>query len=396
MRIRWRLRMAAAQREVWTGAELRRLLADRAGLELSSASISALLTKQPSQVKLETLAALCTALDCTPNDLFEVGTTPVSKPASPPGTREPSTPGDGDGRRRAGPDPATVLSAVTATPATTCPACGRIARLYAKGTCRPCYEQVHKRVCQQCGRLAKHQGFGLCKRCRAHLPDRMGTCAACGRSARLYLKGRCRPCYERGRYRPCQQCGRHRRHGGFGLCQVRYGRDPARVATWTARRLARLGTNAPAWLADLTADLTGRGHPSRTIKHLRTVERALLGGAASPAEVVVALRAMPNTQSEHPTTSVSAGQRPSDPFARPPRQGPPRWISCSTAMTGRQWACAGSDHGGVGPDLRRLVRLRQRLRLKRSNCPAPGRGIAPRSSQSNESSMSPAGTPLLG
>ena len=68
MNVRWKLRMAAAQREVWTGAELRRLLAERAGLELSSASVSALLTKQPAQVKLSTLAALCTALDCTPND----------------------------------------------------------------------------------------------------------------------------------------------------------------------------------------------------------------------------------------------------------------------------------------------------------------------------------------
>ncbi|MCM3810893.1 hypothetical protein ND808_34475 [Streptomyces sp. DR7-3] len=35
MKIRWRLRMAAAQREVWTGTELRRLLAEKAGLELS-------------------------------------------------------------------------------------------------------------------------------------------------------------------------------------------------------------------------------------------------------------------------------------------------------------------------------------------------------------------------
>ncbi len=55
MKIKWRLRMAAAQREVWTGAQLRRLLAERAGLQLSSASVSALLTKQPAQVKLETL-----------------------------------------------------------------------------------------------------------------------------------------------------------------------------------------------------------------------------------------------------------------------------------------------------------------------------------------------------
>jgi len=83
MRIGWKLRMAAAQREVWTGAQLRRLLAEKAGLELSSASVSALLTKDPNQIKLSTLIALCTALDCTPNDLFDIDTTPVERPAEP-------------------------------------------------------------------------------------------------------------------------------------------------------------------------------------------------------------------------------------------------------------------------------------------------------------------------
>jgi DNA-binding Xre family transcriptional regulator len=86
MNLRWRLRTAAAQREVWTGAQLRRLLAERAGVSLSPASVSALMTKQPSQVKLETLGALCTALDYTPNDLLEVDTTPVEakpKPVKP-------------------------------------------------------------------------------------------------------------------------------------------------------------------------------------------------------------------------------------------------------------------------------------------------------------------------
>ena len=72
MKATWRLRMAAAERGVWTGADLRRLLEERAGLKLSAASISALMTKQPSQVRLSTLAALCTALDCTPNDLIDV------------------------------------------------------------------------------------------------------------------------------------------------------------------------------------------------------------------------------------------------------------------------------------------------------------------------------------
>ena len=89
MEIKWRLRMAAAQREVWTGAQLRRLLAERAGLELSSASVSALFGGQPAQVKLSTLAALCTALQCTPDDLFEVDTTPAERPAAPPAARPP-------------------------------------------------------------------------------------------------------------------------------------------------------------------------------------------------------------------------------------------------------------------------------------------------------------------
>jgi DNA-binding Xre family transcriptional regulator len=90
--VTWRLRMAAAQREVWTGAQLRRLLAERAGLRLSSASVSVLMTKQPAQLKLSTLAALCTALECTPNDLLEVDTTPVAaQPARPPQPARPVT-----------------------------------------------------------------------------------------------------------------------------------------------------------------------------------------------------------------------------------------------------------------------------------------------------------------
>lgn len=88
MDVRWTLRMAAAKREVWTGAELRRLLRERAGLELSAASVSALLTKTPKQLKLSTLAALCTALDCQPGELIEVDTTPVAPAGQPRRKRE--------------------------------------------------------------------------------------------------------------------------------------------------------------------------------------------------------------------------------------------------------------------------------------------------------------------
>lgn len=50
---------------------------------MSSASVSALFSEEPFQVKMSTLIALCTALDCTPNDLFEVDTTPVELPSAP-------------------------------------------------------------------------------------------------------------------------------------------------------------------------------------------------------------------------------------------------------------------------------------------------------------------------
>lgn len=47
-----------------------RLLKEKAGYELSAPSISALLNGQPKQMKTDTLDALCTALDCTPGDLW--------------------------------------------------------------------------------------------------------------------------------------------------------------------------------------------------------------------------------------------------------------------------------------------------------------------------------------
>jgi putative transcriptional regulator len=79
--------MAAAERGVWSGADLRRLLAERAGLRLSPASISDLMSKQPSQVRLSTLGALCVALDCTPNDLIVLaGDDEPAAPDGPPTT----------------------------------------------------------------------------------------------------------------------------------------------------------------------------------------------------------------------------------------------------------------------------------------------------------------------
>ena len=71
-KMRWRLRMVAAEHGIWSGTELQRVLATKANFKLSSPSISVLLTKQPRELKLTTLTALCVALDCTPNDLLQL------------------------------------------------------------------------------------------------------------------------------------------------------------------------------------------------------------------------------------------------------------------------------------------------------------------------------------
>ncbi|MFF2890167.1 helix-turn-helix domain-containing protein [Paenibacillus sp. NPDC057967] len=66
----WMLRQVMAARGIWTGADLARQLADKTNYRLSPASISALITQQPKQMKAETLDALCTVLECSPNDLW--------------------------------------------------------------------------------------------------------------------------------------------------------------------------------------------------------------------------------------------------------------------------------------------------------------------------------------
>ncbi|NBD23975.1 helix-turn-helix domain-containing protein [Paenibacillus glycinis] len=66
----WMLRQIMAERGIWSGAALARLLKEKAGYELSAPSISALLNAPPKQLKAETMDALCTALACTPSELW--------------------------------------------------------------------------------------------------------------------------------------------------------------------------------------------------------------------------------------------------------------------------------------------------------------------------------------
>lgn len=66
----WMLRSMMAERGIWSGAALARLLKEKAGYSLSAPSISSLINGSPKQMKAETLDALCTALECTPSDLW--------------------------------------------------------------------------------------------------------------------------------------------------------------------------------------------------------------------------------------------------------------------------------------------------------------------------------------
>jgi putative transcriptional regulator len=71
MALKWHLRQVMAERGIWSGAELGRLMEQKAGYTLSAPSISALLTERPRQMKAQTMDALCTALGCTPADLWQ-------------------------------------------------------------------------------------------------------------------------------------------------------------------------------------------------------------------------------------------------------------------------------------------------------------------------------------
>ncbi len=79
MALEWRLRKMMAERNIWSGAELGRLLQDTAGYRLSAPSICALMKEQPKQVKAETMDALCITLECTPSDLWIFTPTPYGE-----------------------------------------------------------------------------------------------------------------------------------------------------------------------------------------------------------------------------------------------------------------------------------------------------------------------------
>jgi DNA-binding Xre family transcriptional regulator len=78
--MKWNLRLAAANRGIWTASEMQRLLAAR-GLPVSAGKMSGLWSGSPASVKLAELDVICAVLGCGIEELLlpEPGT--VSMPA---------------------------------------------------------------------------------------------------------------------------------------------------------------------------------------------------------------------------------------------------------------------------------------------------------------------------
>lgn len=71
MSYQWHLRRLMAGKELWQTTDLVPLLAER-GITLSREQVFRLVTQPPQRLSMDTLAALCDILACTPNDLIEI------------------------------------------------------------------------------------------------------------------------------------------------------------------------------------------------------------------------------------------------------------------------------------------------------------------------------------
>jgi len=73
MGITWNLRKLMATRDMFQTTDLVGPLAEH-GVHLSREQVFRLVTQPPQRLSMDTLAALCGILQCTPNDLIEVET----------------------------------------------------------------------------------------------------------------------------------------------------------------------------------------------------------------------------------------------------------------------------------------------------------------------------------
>jgi putative transcriptional regulator len=69
----WNLRKwLAVNRDIYRPVDLQKLIVEKAGVHISLQAVSALMQQNPSALRIATLEALCTALDCKASEFFDV------------------------------------------------------------------------------------------------------------------------------------------------------------------------------------------------------------------------------------------------------------------------------------------------------------------------------------
>ncbi len=79
--MRWNLRLAAAQRDIWKASDLQRMLAER-GLVISAGKMSGLWSGKPVSLKLDDLDVICAVLGCEIGELLISEPDKVPQPAA--------------------------------------------------------------------------------------------------------------------------------------------------------------------------------------------------------------------------------------------------------------------------------------------------------------------------
>lgn len=91
MGVAWHLRLKMAEHGLFHTSDLVPLLAER-GVDLSREQVFRLVTQTPQRLSMDTLAALCDILQCSPADLIEVKAVNTSVRKASGGSAEPAAP----------------------------------------------------------------------------------------------------------------------------------------------------------------------------------------------------------------------------------------------------------------------------------------------------------------
>jgi DNA-binding Xre family transcriptional regulator len=67
--VKWNLRLAAANRNIWKASDMQRMLAEH-GLVISAGKMSNLWSGQPVMIRLDDLDVICAVLGCEPRELL--------------------------------------------------------------------------------------------------------------------------------------------------------------------------------------------------------------------------------------------------------------------------------------------------------------------------------------